>query len=555
MAADPREFRPSDYQVPFVPENFLLSGSGMSSDPMNLDVVFVGGGPAGLAGAIELARLSKLEQSVNPSFPTLEIGVLEKSQNLGGHCLSGAVINPVSLINLFPELHITDFPFREKVLSDSVYFLTQDSSFPVPTPPSMENTGNYIASICELVRWMGKQAESLGVNLFTGFPAHSLFQDSSGKFIGVRTTPSGLDRNGTPTTQYQPPTDIASRYIVLSEGTRGPLTEAFLQTAKATSRQPQVYALGVKEVWRIKKTSLFSVIHTMGWPLPNSAFGGSFFYPMGNDLVAIGIVVGLDYKNHNLDAHALLQNLKNHPLFKEYLEGGEFLEWGAKTIPEGGFHALPSIFHGEGLLITGDAAGFVNVPALKGIHYAIESGRLAGQTIFEALRENNSALLHRYDEKIRSSFIWSDLYKVRSMRQAFKDGLFWGALKAGFMTLTGEILSLEGSILEGDAHVPKIIEPASESIGKYVGHSKTHAVYYAGNKTRDDIPQHLKVGKDIPRHVAEFYAHMCPAGVYELSGDQLIVNSPNCIDCKATDILGPRWTPREGGSGPNYKLM
>lgn len=549
------KFRPSDFQRPFAQESFLTLASAPSPESLIFDVVFVGAGPAGLAGAIELARLSQKEQRTNPQFPALDIAVLEKSQNLGGHCLSGAVINPISLMRLFPELQLSDFPFREKVLSDSFYFLTSKNSYPLPTPPTMNNEGNYLASICELVRWMGTQAEELGINIFTGFPAQALLQNAEGKFIGIRTTPSGLDKQGHPTAQFNPSAEIHSRYTVLSEGTRGPLTQAFLQTQKINSRQPQVYALGIKEIWRIKKRPLYSVIHTMGWPLPKSTFGGSFFYPMGEDLVAIGIVVGLDYKNFHLDPHSLLQHLKSHPLFKSYLEEGEFLEWGAKTIPEGGFHSLPPAFHGDGLLLAGDAAGLVNVPALKGIHYAIESGRLAAQTIFEAIKEENSQLLSRYDEKLRSSFIWSDLYKVRNMRQAFKDGIYWGTLKAGLMTVASDLYSPDGVLLEEDAHVPKVNEPLPSSISKYIGHSKSHAVYYAANKTRDDIPPHLEIGENIPKEVAEFYSHLCPAGVYELSGDHLVVNAPNCIDCKATDILGPRWSPREGGSGPNYTLM
>jgi electron-transferring-flavoprotein dehydrogenase len=264
--------------------------------------------------------------------------------------------------------------------------------------------------------------------------------------------------------------------------------------------------------------------------------------------------VGLDYHSSALDVHKLVQRMKQHPLFNGILSGGECLEWGAKTIPEGGFHSLPERFSGDGLVMMGDTAGLVNVPALKGIHYAMMSGILAARAIFMALKENDvkGERLRAYDDALRESFIWTDLKEVRNMRQAFKSGFYFGGAKAALMTLTKGSFPGDCTNYEEDARDPKTFDPPMTNIP---GLSKVDAVYRSGNKTRDDIPQHLIVGKDISGELADFYAAMCPAGVYERRGHTLVVNAPNCVDCKATDVLGPRWTPREGGSGPDYKLM
>src|SRR5690606_4921965 len=334
--------------------------------------VFVGGGPAGLAGAIELARLVQRDNEAGGGIGDVEIAVLEKADELGEHCLSGAVVNPVAFRELFPELEDKDFPFRAPVRGERVYLLTEGRATRLPTPPTMRNHGNYIASISEIVRWLGEQAEGLGVNIFTGFPAGQLLVDGD-RVAGIRTTPSGLDRSGQPTGSYMPPTDIVAKVTALSEGTRGLLSQAWLQWQGVRSENPQVFALGVKEIWETKKP-LDAVIHTLGWPLPTDAFGGSFMYPLEPNLVALGLVVGMDYKDLRLDVHELLQRMKLHPLFRPYLEGGEMVEWGAKTIPEGGFYALPERRSGDGVVILGDSAGFVEVASLKGIHYAMLSG-------------------------------------------------------------------------------------------------------------------------------------------------------------------------------------
>ncbi len=546
--------RPADYQPP-LPRDQLILNVTPDAESVDMDVVFVGGGPAGLAGAIELARLVQKEQEAGGSLGDVNIAVLEKAGSLGEHCLSGAVINPISLRALFPELDVQDLPLRAPVRGERVYLLTQGRAWRIPTPPTMRNHGNYVASICELVRWLGNKAGALGVNIFTGFPAASLLVENQ-RVIGVRTAPSGLDRNGQPTSSYNPPTDIVAKVTALAEGTRGTLSQAYLDWQSIPSPNPQFFALGVKEIWETKQP-LDAIIHTLGWPLPTDTFGGSFLYPLEPNLLALGLVAGLDHHHLKLDVHYLLQRLKAHPLLRPYLAGGELVEWGAKTIPEGGYYSLPQRRHGDGILLLGDTAGFVEVASLKGIHYAIHSGILAARAVFAALKrgDTSAASLSAYDQATNESFIVEDLRKRRNMRLVFKDGFFMGGFKASLLTLTGGAFPGRKIDMVRDAEVPRAVDDEPDFAPGPLTVRKLDAVFKSGNATRDDIPSHLIIGRDVPPEVAELYEHVCPAGVYERQGDKLVVNAPNCIDCKATDVLGPRWTPREGGSGPRYRRM
>jgi electron-transferring-flavoprotein dehydrogenase len=534
-----------------LPLERLILRDAPGEDAIEMDVLIVGAGPAGLACAIELTRLAQQE-----SMADLNIGVLEKAESLGEHSLSGAVVNPRAFRELFPDVAPEDLPFRQPVTGEAVYLLTERRAQRIPTPPTMHNRSYYTASLCEIVRWLGERAERAGVNLFTGFPVDGLLVEGE-RVRGARTTPSGLERDGKPGGSYADPTDVTARITVLAEGTRGLLTQAYREWQKIGSANPQLYALGVKEVWETKKP-LDKVVHTLGWPLPTDAFGGSFMYPLGSNQVALGLVVGLDYHQANLDVHQLLQRMKLHPLFRQYLEGGQLLEWGAKTIPEGGFYALPERRCGNGIMLVGDAVGFVDVPSLKGIHYAMQSGMYAARTAFAALRSGDTSAkaLSGYDRMVDESYIAADLYRTRNMRLAFKDGFFLGGARAGLMTLTGGRFPGGRIAMESDAAVPRARDGTRVlSPDNVLTFSKLDAVFKSGNATRDTIPSHLLVGPEITPDVATFYAHLCPAGVYEAVEGQLRVNPANCVDCKATDVLGPRWTPREGGSGPKYRLM
>ncbi len=536
---------PVKYQ-PSLPGSFILADS-PSPEAIELDVLIVGGGPAGLATAIRLARQT----------PDLAVGVLEKAASIGEHILSGAVMKPGPLMELFPDVPPADLPFRQAVTGESVYYMTAGGSMKIPTPPTMKNHGNHVASLCEVVRWMGEKAEELGVNIFPGFPAESLLVEGN-RVIGVRTTASGLNRDGTPGDGYQEPTDLTAKVVVLAEGTRGPLGQAWRSWQGVGSPNPQIFALGVKEVWQVKQP-LDRVIHTMGWPLPSDAFGGSFAYPMGPDQVALGLVVGLDWHQTGFDVHEALQRLKLHPLFRSIIDGGELMEWGAKTIPEGGYYAIPDRLSGDGLLMIGDTAGFVDVPSLKGVHYAMQSGIFAADAIAAALAEGGEPSAERlapYDQAIRESYIVKDMYRTRNMRLAFHDGFVAGGIKAGLMTLTGGRFPGGKIDMPADVEAPRVVEQVAPFVpDNVITFSKVDAVFKSGNATRDTVPSHLLVGQDIPAEIAEFYSHVCPAGVYELKDGVLQVNPPNCVDCKATDVVGPRWLPREGGSGPSYRTM
>ena len=403
----------------------------------------MGAGPAGLACAIRFGQLLEEAPEVAERLGEVPLAVLEKGKQPGSHLLSGAVINPRGLRRLFRGRPQADeFPSFGEVHGEAVYVLSRSNALRIPPPPTMRNHGNVVVSLSQLGRWLGDQAEEVGATILPETAATKLLVDH-GTVRGVRTGDRGRGREGQELGNFEPGSDIVAKVTVLAEGTQGYLTGAAVEQFGLAGRNPQVYALGVKEVWKVAKP-LDRVIHTMGWPLRTEAryreFGGSWIYPLGEDMVSLGFVVGLDYRDLELSAHDLLQELKTHKLVQRILEGGERLEWGAKTIPEGGFLSLPRQLHAPGLLICGDGAGMVNVPALKGVHYALESGRLAAEAAFAALQPGETpsriGALGSYDEAIRQSFIWKDLEEVRNQRQAFGKGFFVGGALASAMTVT-----------------------------------------------------------------------------------------------------------------------
>jgi electron-transferring-flavoprotein dehydrogenase len=431
----------------------------------------------------------------------------------------------------------------------------------------MRNHGNYVASVSQLGRFLAEEAEELGVTILPETAAEKLLV-ADGRVRGIRTGDKGRGRDGKPLPNFEPGSDIVARVTVLAEGTQGHLTGAALDRFGLHGENPQVWALGVKEVWNVARP-LGRIIHTMGWPLRAAAryreFGGSFVYPMGRDMVTIGMVVGLDYRDVELSVHDLLQELKTHPKIRRILDGGERVAWGAKTIPEGGFLSLPRRLHAPGLLIAGDGAGMVNVPALKGIHYAIEAGSLAAEAAFAALHRGRTpwtpGALSAYDEAVRQSFIWKDLEEVRNMRQAFGRGFWLGGALAGAMTATKGKFPPGNSRTERDASVELFRTDRARSYPSPDGKltfDKLSSVFASGNRTRDDQPSHIRIQRRVPRDLAELWVRMCPAQVYEVgSGDgevRVQVTPSNCVQCGAITAKGGRLTPPEGGSGPEYTL-
>ncbi len=557
--------RPGDWRPEIDHTAFLHVPEAGPDDRIEVGVLFVGGGPAGLAGAIRLAQLLETAPEVKERLGDVPVAVVEKGKYPGAHLVSGAVVNPVAFRKLFPDLGDEDLPVRCAVPGEAVYLLTETGSIRAPlVPPTMKNHGNFVASISEVARWLAEKAEGLGVTLLSETSAvKALVAD--GAVRGVLTGDKGLGRDGSPLPNHEPGAEIHARATVLAEGSAGHLTDTLKHHFGLAGANPQIYALGVKEVWDVPRP-LERVIHTLGWPLrwrgSAGEFGGSFVYPLGENQVSIGLVVGLDWADASLSVHDLLQQLKLHPLIRPVLEGGTRTGWGAKTIPEGGFHALPARLSVPGALLVGDAAGFVNVPALKGIHYAMWSGILAAEAIFDVLREGGDptalGALERYDRAVRASFIHSDLYRVRNMRQAFGAGLAAGGALAGLMTATRGLVP--GWRFGGHADAERPVRAGQRTYPRADGKlvfDKLSSVYASGNRTRDTQPSHLLVREDVPETLGAAWIAMCPAGVYEWVTDaagvrRLRVNAPNCVQCGAISAKGGRLTPPEGGSGPEY---
>ena len=562
--------RPADHPPPFAPLDAIAAPTDPADERIEVGVLIVGGGPAGLACAIRLGQLLEESPELAERLGDVPVAVVEKGKSPGSHLLSGAVVNPRALRRLFRgRVTMNDVPSYGEVHGEAVYLLTKGAALRIPPPPTMRNHGNWVVSVSQLARFLGEQAESGGAAVLPETDAQKLLV-ADGRVQGVRTGDKGRGREGQELGTFEPGSDIVARLTVLAEGTQGHLTGAAVARFGLEGEAPQIWALGIKEVWNVAKP-LAHIVHTMGWPLRKSAkygeFGGSFIYPMGPDMVSLGFVAGLEYRDVEFSVHDVLQEFKTHRLERKILRDGERIAWGAKTITEGGFHALPKRFHAPGLLLAGESAGLVNVPTLKGIHYAIESGIMAAEAAFRSLRRGESpgrvGALESYDEELRGSYVLRDLHEVRNMRQVFDKGFFLGGALATAMTVTKGNLPPKEFPIEANADRTLMRTDRASSYPAPDGKltfDKLSSVFLSGNRTRDDQPNHIRIQRHVPRDLADLWVNMCPAQVYEAGaadGDGMVhveVNPSNCVQCGAISAKGGRLTPPEGGSGPEYTL-
>jgi electron-transferring-flavoprotein dehydrogenase len=562
--------RPADYPPPFAPSDAIGALTDPAGERIEVGVLIVGAGPAGLACAIRLGQLLEESPETAERLGEVPVAVVEKGKAPGSHVLSGAVVEPRALRRLFKgRPALDDVPHYGEVHGEAVYLLTKGAALRIPPPPTMRNGGNWVVSASQLARYLGEQAEAGGAVVLPETDAQKLLV-ADGRVQGIRTGDKGRGRDGQQLGTFEPGSDIVAKLTVLAEGTQGHLTGAALSRFGLEGAQPQIWALGVKEVWKVAKP-LDHIVHTLGWPLRKRAkygeFGGSFIYPMGSDLVSLGFVAGLEYRDVEFSVHDVLQEFKTHRLVRKLLRGGERVAWGAKTITEGGYHALPKRFHAPGLLLAGESAGLVNVPTLKGIHYAIESGIMAAEAAFRSLQRGETpsrvGALESYDGELRASYVMRDLRAVRNMRQVFDKGFFLGGALASAMTVTKGNLPPKEFSSEANAERTLIRTgrgaryPAPD--GKLT-FDKLSSVFLSGNRTRDDQPDHIRIQRQVPRDLADLWVNMCPAQVYGAGADAgdgtvtVEVTPSNCVQCGAITAKGGRLTPPEGGSGPEYTI-
>jgi electron-transferring-flavoprotein dehydrogenase len=538
------------------------------------DVLIVGGGPAGLAAAIRLKDLG----------PEISVMVIEKAEEFGAHSLSGAVLDPVSLRELCPDFETAGAPVTTRVGDDHVHFLTEKRRFALPfVPPPLRNHGNYVISLNQLVKWLAARAEAQGVDLLAGFPGAEVLYDGE-KVVGVRTGDKGIGKSGERKANFEPGVDLRAKVTILAEGARGSLTKEVVKTLGLDSAsQPMTYSIGLKELWEVPKGRLRpgAVIHTLGFPLDTRTFGGGFIYGFGEDRISIGLVVGLDYPDPFLDPHALFQKLKEHPEIRRLLDGGKMLRYGARTISEGGWYSIPRPY-ADGLLLVGEAAGYLNAMRLKGIHLAIKTGSLAAETAFEAVLagDTSGSRLQSFEERVEQSAVKKELFAVRNFHQGFKHGLWGGLFHTGLQMVTGGrglVDPMPPS--KGFAEVEKLADYygggatreqfARKGMDGKLTFDRLTDVYHSGTKHDEDQPAHLQVADTnlCETRCREEYGNpcekFCPAAVYEMvpkaaeSRDlRLQINFSNCVHCKTCDIMDPyqviTWVTPEGGGGPRY---
>ena len=544
----------------------------MERESMEFDVVIVGGGPSGLSSAIRLKQLA------DEAGKELSVCLIEKGSEVGAHILSGAVLEPRALNELIPDWQEKSAPLDTPVDADKFVFLTQNSAIRLPTPPQMNNHGNYIISLGNFCRWLAEQAEAMGVEIYPGFPAAEVLFDENGAVRGVATGDMGIGKDGEKTDGYMPGMDLIATQTIFAEGCRGHLTKGLFERFGLTEgKDPQTYAIGIKELWDIEpeKSKPGTVWHSVGWPLATDTYGGSFLYHLNGNQVAVGYVVGLDYSNPHLSPFEEFQRFKTHPAVRSVFEGGRRVSYGARALNEGGFQSIPKLTFSGGCLV-GCTAGFLNVPKIKGTHTAMKSGMLAAEAIFDQLMSDMPAgEASSYGGKIESSWLWDELYKVRNIRPAFTKGLWAGMSYAAIDTylLRGRAPwtfahhADHANLKPADA-APKIDYPKPDNI---VSFDRNSSVYLSGTNHEENQPAHLTL-KDstvpIAHNLAIYDApeqRYCPAGVYEIVRDDegnnpaLQINAQNCVHCKTCDIKDPtqniRWVTPEGGGGPNYPNM
>jgi electron-transferring-flavoprotein dehydrogenase len=564
-AVSPLEFPP-----PFDSRDVIVAPTDPVDERIEVGVAIVGGGPAGLACANKLMQLLEDEPELTEKLGEVPVAVIEKGKVAGAHLLSGANVDPSALTRLFPDLDPADWPsVYQEVTKDATYFLTAKKAFPLkPPPPNFRKEGTYTMSVSKMGRFLAEKAEEAGVYILSETAATKLLvEDRIVK--GVRSGDRGRGKDGQELGNFEPGSDVVAKATVLAEGTIGHLTYAAYDYFDMHGSDPQAWELGVKEIWEVPKP-LDRVIHTLGWPLRWGAkykeAGGSFIYPMGEDKICFGLVVGLDYTDATFSVHDELQRFKQHPFIAKIIEGGKRVGWGAKTIPSGGYWSLPKRFSVPGMMVAGDAAGMVNIAELAGVHYAMHAGMYAAEAIVKSLKEDiDSVNFESYDKAIRNSVIEKDLYKSRNMKQPLTKGLIVGGIVANSLVATKGNFPPGHWKVENNAEPAVFIGSASERYSKpdnKVTFDKLGSVFLSGNATRDDAPNHVRIQTHVPREVAQTWVSMCPAQVYEIPDDQLDngaaevdvhVTASNCVQCGAITAKGGRLTLPEGGDGPLYQ--